>query len=631
MADTLYSLRKSRKILQWSYSWYKKQSNKLTDTQLAAFEADLAACDNAYLQGDKEQASLYAHRLEDFTNENFKKTPLQYALELFVALVLALAIATVVRQMWFELYEIPTGSMRPTFKEQDHLTVSKTQFGVNFPLRTKHLYFDPNLVQRTGIVIWSGDGVALRDTDSTYFGIFPYKKRYIKRLMGKPGDILYFYGGKIYGIDANGHPIEELLHSPWLDKLEYIPFLRFEGEVNSPKNGVIQFEQMHQAIGKLSINKNGEIVGQVFDHNEWIDDQPAMQHQPHDQIKTYSDYWGMRNFAMARLLTKNELKQYPDLDTSGLKEGILYLELAHNPSLTYPKPLLQRGQFSLSILKPLTSVIPLQEHHLKAIMDNMYTARFDVVSGKAKRYKAGGSYLTTSSPPFPGIPDGTYEFYYGKGDKIGWGGITSPLASDHPLYSLEPGNVQNLYNMGIDVDNLFQPTASNPYFFPHRYAYFRDGDLYLMGAPIIKKDDPVLKDFLERELKREKQSTESRPYTAFKDYGPPMKDGQIDVDFLKTFGLQIPPKHYLVLGDNHAMSADSRVFGYLPQENLQGVPELIIWPPGSRLGHPPQKPYPLFTAPRLMIWALALLIGIIWYLIHRRQTRLPVFKRKQTG
>lgn len=30
--------------------------------------------------------------------------------------------------------------------------------------------------------------------------------------------------------------------------------------------------------------------------------------------------------------------------------------------------------------------------------------------------------------------------------------------------------------MGIDGDTFF------PYFFPHHYAYFRDGDLYLLGA-----------------------------------------------------------------------------------------------------------------------------------------------------
>ncbi len=46
--------------------------------------------------------------------------------------------------------------MRPTFKEQDHLSVTKTSFGLNIPLATEHFYFDPYLVQRLSVAIWSG-------------------------------------------------------------------------------------------------------------------------------------------------------------------------------------------------------------------------------------------------------------------------------------------------------------------------------------------------------------------------------------------------------------------------------------------------------------------------------------------
>ncbi len=630
MEQKPYSIRKSKKILRLAYSWYKKTWDKdvITPAQTAEFETNMAACDEACLKGDVATADQYARKLEEFTALYFKKSWSQYLTELFIALAVALAIATIIRSSWFELYEIPTGSMRPTFKEQDHLTVSKTQFGINMPLKTNHFYFDPNLVERGGIVIWSGDGVALQDVDTTYFGVFPYKKRYIKRMIGKPGDILYFYGGKIYGIDKEGKLIEELLNSPSLEKLEHIPFLTFEGEIVSPKRGVIQFEQMHQPIGRLILNPKGEWTGEVYDSNSWIKDQPAFQSQPHEHIKTYSDFMGIRNFAEARLLTKKELQQYPDLDTSDLENGVLYLELIHHPSLAYPKPYLRTEQASLSIaLNPLRSVIPLQQKHLDALMENMYTARFEVVSGRAKRYNVNSNPITSTSPAFPGIPDGTYEFYYGTGDKVGWGGITSQLPPDHPLYSRDPANVQRLFNYGMDLSMFVEPKPTNKTVFPRRYAYFRDGDFYLLGAPVIKKDDPTLANFLKREEKREQQSTEARPYAAFKDYGPPLKDGQVDQKFIRAFGIEISPKDYMVLGDNHAMSADSRVFGFLPEDNLQGVPDLIIWPPGSRLGHPSQVPYPLFTVPRLIVWSIVAAIGLIWYLIDRYRLKQPVFKK----
>lgn len=624
-----YSLHKSRSILEACYSWYKKQGNLLTDAELAAFETDLSDCDNALLEKRQEDASKLAQKLENFTSTRFKKSPFNYFTELVVALVLALAIAAVVRSMWFEPYEIPTGSMRPTFKEQDHLTVSKTQFGLNIPLQTSHFYFDPKLVERGGIVIWSGDGVALRDTDATYFGIIPYKKRYIKRLIGKPGDILYFYGGKIYGFDKEGNPIEEFLSLPSLDKIDHVPFLRFEGDMTMPTRSTLQFEQMHMPLGRL-IFSGGETSGEIYNGREWIKDDPAAMKTPHLQVKTYSDFWGIGNYAMARLLTKEELAQQPNVRLSDVKEageGILYLQLIHHPSLTYPKPMSHNDNpFVRLTLTPQMTVLPLQKQHLKAIRDTLYTARFEVVAGKGKRYSVEGSVITATSPSFPGVPDGIYEFYYGTGYQIGWGGNATPLPADHPLYTDDPILLQTLVNLGIDMDTLFSPSSENTYFYPHRYAYFREGSLYLMGGAIVDKEDPVLMKFVENEVKQEKLSTERRPYIAFKDRGAPLKEGTIDRKFIKAFGLEIPPKQYLVLGDNHAMSADSRVFGFLPEENLQGVPEITVWPPSS-IGKPNQPPYPLFTIPRMIVWGVACGIALAWFAFHCYRIRRPIFRR----
>lgn len=624
----MYSLRKSRKILEWGYGWYKKKGDTLSENDYKAFEADLAALDAAYLKGDQKEADRLAKRVEVFTKAHFRKTPLQYLSEVFLALAFALAIAAVVRQSWFEPYEIPTGSMRPTFKEQDRLTVSKTQFGINVPLSTSHFIFEPDQVKRNGIVIWSGDNIPMDDVDTLYFGVIPYKKRFVKRLIGKPGDILYFYGGQVWGIDEKGNLIEELLNAKGLEKIEHIPFRNFEGVPNSPSRGVVQFEQMHQPIARIRTGKGGEMIGEIYNGEEWVKDQPASAKTPHNIPKTYGDLWGISNYGMARLLTPEEVKFYPDLDTKGLEEGVLYLEIVHHPNLTYPKPLQPRGGSIVhTLLNPLHTLIPVQEKHLKEIMDNMYTARFEVNEGIARSYSAKGSPPNYTNPLFTGVPDGTYEFYYGKADKVGFMGWTSSLPSSHPLYRSDPGQAQLLYNQGIDFNTFYQPTPHNNLLFPHRYVYFRDGDLYLLGAPVYKKDDPVLQSFVAREEQKEKQSSENRPYIAFKDRGPPLKDGKIDLPFMRAYGLPLSDKQYLVLGDNHAMSADSRIFGFLPEENLQGVPSEILWPPGHRIGPPNQPPYPLFTKPRLIVWAIAALVGLLWYLWDRWKKSRPVFHK----
>lgn len=608
-----YTLNHCRHVMHQAASHYRKEGSKLTPSLREDLKNKILSLEVAIEQKDRVKADNLTKELEGFVKQYLPKSWLKWGFELVFALAFALVVAVVVRQMWFELYEIPTGSMRPTFMEQDHLTVSKTQFGINVPLETTHFYFNPKLVQRTSTIIFSGDGLPLNDTDTTFLGVFPYKKRYVKRLIGKPGDIFAFYGGKLYAKNSKGEAIDVLRTAPWMLPLEHIPFMSFDGQPKSIDKQTIVFTYFNTPLGKVSVDSLGIWHGEVYDGTKWVADDLSSELAPHSSIQSLSDLIGMKNYAMGQLYTKEQL------DKEKLKsdeEGVLYLVLRHTPHLDFSKGAKNSPRF----FKVLTTVIPLQKEDLEMLKKHLYTARFVVKNGKASRYSHESSTAGPHSPTLEGVPDGTYEFYYGKGYEVHLGGITTELPEEHPLYKLTPERTQLLYNLGIGWHTAFQP-GSQYQAWPYRYVYFRDGDLYTMGGKIMDKENAHLHKFIESEKKHQEEAAKNDPYIAFIDHESPLKS---DTNVFDVFGLHIPDKSYLALGDNHAMSADSRIFGFVPEANLQGAPEIIIWPLGKRLGYPSQRPYPTFVFPRLIVWAVALLIGIISYSIYCSRLRRKV-------
>jgi len=577
-----YSLRKTRKKLFHCLSTLEKQPTEKREPQLSQARQLKVLIDRK----ERKEAAHLANILTEECTRKFPKPLWRRLLDPAAALLFALVAATIIRQMWFELYQIPTGSMRPTFMEQDNVSVSKTTFGLNIPLVTDHFLFEPHHVERAGTIIWSGDQIPLLNSDDIFLGILPYTKRYVKRLMGKPGDTLYYYGGQLYGYDKEDKPLEELLTSPHLSRLEYIPFLNFEGQMQRvPGKYEVLFKIMNEPLGRLRLIGQ-DVVGDLWNGKEWV--------QEHPGANSYFNRWGMNNFGMARLI---------DPDQTDPKETVLVLEIYHHPSLTYPKPKID----PYISLNPLKTRIPLEQRHLESLWNHLYTARFVVKDKRVSRYSVEPLTITSRTPSLLEVPEGTYEFYYGKAAQIGFTGIPKELDSSHPLYFKAPERLKLWYNLGIQFDSIYENAL-----IPSRYVYFREGDLYALGAPLLKKEDPILRTFIAAEKKKASESRPAEPYTPFLDSGPPThKTVQKD-------GFTLPPHHYLVLGDNHAMSSDSRVVGPIPETNLQGTPSIVFWPPSSRWGIPNQPSYALWVLPRLLVWGVAFLTFVGWWLWRER-------------
>lgn len=588
MIGSFFSLRKSRRTFRLIHRDYKRKYKSLDQYTRESIEGYLQALREAILKKDALEAKRKAKELDQASSRLMPKSSFDKTRDFIGGLIFALLIAVLIRTTWFELYTIPTGSMRPTLKEEDYLVVSKTDYGINIPLQLSHFYFDPNLVQRGSIIVFNGGNMDIADVDTVYFYLFPGKKQFVKRLIAKPGDTVYFYGGQIYGIDAEGKEIAEFRDASWFKNLEHIPFIRFEGKVETAQNGSILFHQMNQPVAKLTRNSIGEMLTQ--------------------KSANYSDLWGMKHFAMARLLNPAEMMLiHPEVKAD---PGILYLEMTHHPSLQGAKyPDLALNQ----------SIIPLQKSHLKAISEHMTTCRFEVSGGIVSRLGWNTKNLTPYLPKLPDVPDGKYEIIDGKAYQLPFpaipflgiftNGVTRELPPDHPLYSQKPEVIQKLFNLGFEPLNHYTPLHKHQKATPSRYAYFRDGDLYLMGGAIVRKGDPTLESY----LIKEKQS--SKPFV---DMGAP------SLEEIRQFGLKIPEKMYLALGDNHAMSADSREFGFVPQDNLKGGVSFLFSPPGTRWGRLEQPAQPHATFPNLTVWILFSVAGIASSLYLRRKLKKPL-------
>lgn len=622
--DKMYSLYKCKKILRYVYDLYNKKKKTLSEIQKKRFENILISLQSSILKKNVKAADTAAKNLEKLANSNLKKTFFEKSINFVFSLIFAILVAIVVRQMWFEFYTIPTGSMRPELKEKDFLMVSKTNFSINIPISPitqKHFYFDPNLLHRGSIVTFSSANLDMPDTNMMYFYVFPGKKQLVKRLIGKPGDTLYFYGGRIYGIDKNDNEINELWDSIWFKSIEHIPFIRFDGKAitntsfSKDANSSVVFYQMNEPIAMLNVNSFGQIEGNILTDHSSIFTKDS-------KINNYFDVFGFNNFAMARILSKDDIGNYSTASIDGIENAPLYLELIHHPSLKNAKIIrdeMGRLRPGLSYEK---SIIALNEDILKKIFNSIYTARFIVKNGYI--YRLGSSYI--NDPKYlvklDDVEDGCYEIQDGEAYRVNFLGITTKLNKDHPLNTFSIEKTKTFFNLGIEFLKVFNPSKKNQHLIPSRYAYFRDKDLYLMGHLIFKNDDPALSNFLQREYKKQSMTSD---YYPFDDEGSPIdKNGNLDKEKIKKYGLKVPEKMYLMLGDNHAMSADSREFGFVPEDNLKGGVNFIFWPPSKRWGFPFQPEWGFLILPKIIIWFIAGLIILISILYYNSKIKRPM-------
>lgn len=137
------------------------------------------------------------------SKEFWTEGPGSFAVAIFIALF--------IRWLLLEAYVIPSGSMLPSLLINDHIFVNKMVYGIRVPFTEKFLvrFSEP---ERGEVIVFK------YPEDMSLF--------YIKRVIGIPGDVVYYENGNLY---VNDVLIDKVVPSEVKDEFDWVKDYREMG------------------------------------------------------------------------------------------------------------------------------------------------------------------------------------------------------------------------------------------------------------------------------------------------------------------------------------------------------------------------------------------------------------------
>lgn len=127
-----------------------------------------------------------------------------------VLIVIAFAIALLIKSFLIQAFYIPSASMEPTLQIGDRVIVEKLSYRFGEPERFDVVVFEKDIEQVVDPTAPSVDEPVWRDVLDAFRGLFGFptgdSRDFIKRVIGVGGDTVEGRDGRVY---VNGRPIEE--------------------------------------------------------------------------------------------------------------------------------------------------------------------------------------------------------------------------------------------------------------------------------------------------------------------------------------------------------------------------------------------------------------------------------------
>ncbi len=212
-------LARARHVAKEARRLLRRKKSRLTPDVVTALHADLERLVGRLKERprDVDAIETAALALDRGLDQHLKWARKSVTREYIEGILWAVGVALLIRAFLFEAFEIPTGSMVPTLKVDDHLFVNKYLYGLRIPF-THTRFFEWRTAHRGEIVVFE------------YPGPGPdHGKDFIKRVIAVPGDRVRMRDNVVYVNDQalptlrfvegraelGGKPVPGLLLPPW--------------------------------------------------------------------------------------------------------------------------------------------------------------------------------------------------------------------------------------------------------------------------------------------------------------------------------------------------------------------------------------------------------------------------------
>lgn len=497
------------------------------------------------------------------------------------------------------------GSMRPSLLQNDRIWVSKMDFGVRMPVwGTSLLMFEDNL-HRGDPVIFNVKGLGIPEYGDGWLWNHWRYKRFVKRCIAKSEDTVYFYGGLPYVVDKNGKLDYGLLRLCKEQNLVYTPIVsqyvnEWKKRVNYSNNEK-EFQVFCTPI--VSIKKLQKRAGVFIEDNEV--ELPILL----DRV------YGGELVGGGSIIPSNDPNLYGVID-----DFDFLLKITHSITLN-------KVGYNGSIHNGVeVSYLGLTDSMLQKIFSHICTDRLVI--------RKGGLYLWSDSTMswmgylndkelnpasclvyygFEDVPDGVYEFVDGQCYRYSMLGDRRLVPKHHQLMQFSPARTMLLFNYGVigSANVIYQSKRLD------RLVMLRDGSLYVDRHKLMSAEDFANSDFATNEMKMAFLDPNYNPFIDQLEGVFSSSEREI-IAFVSEHGVKVPKGYAMVLGDNYAVSVDSRIFGFVPIENIEGRVVFRFWPL-SGISLIPGTFDEIITPSRVSVSMICLLvlIGVYVFRIYR--------------